>query len=152
MTANYALNFDGYWREPNVGGMPSVSGIYGVYACTYNSYGQTVSLERLLYIGEAANVHDRIADHEKWVEWRRQLRSGQVLCLNAALISGQSDRCRAEAAMIFAHKPPCNTECRDSFPFDATGISTTGCNALMKPFHTAYRTEDRVVAAFPRRW
>jgi hypothetical protein len=152
MTANYALNFDGYWREPNVGGMPSVSGIYGVYACTYNSYGQTVSLERLLYIGEAANVHDRIADHEKWVKWRRQLRSGQVLCLNAALISGQSDRCRAEAAMIFAHKPPCNTECRDSFPFDATGISTTGCNALMKPFHTAYRTEDRVVAAFPRRW
>lgn len=47
MTANYALNFDGYWREPNVGWMPSISGIYGVYACTYNSYGQTVSLERL---------------------------------------------------------------------------------------------------------
>lgn len=102
--------------------MPSGSGIYGVYACTYNQYQQTVLLQRLLYIGEGANVRDRIANHEKWSEWRRQLRAGEVLCLNAALISGQSDRCRAEAAMIFSHKPPCNTEYRDRFPYDTTSM------------------------------
>lgn len=152
MTTSYALNFGGYWREPNIGGMPSSSGIYGVYACTHNSYANNVTLQRLLYIGEAANVHDRIANHEKWIEWRKQLRMGEELCLNAALISGQSDRCRAEAAMIFAHKPPCNTEYRNSFPFDTTSISTTGNSALMQPTLTAYRTEDRTVAAFARRW
>jgi hypothetical protein len=152
MTANYPLNFDGYWREPNVGGMPSNSGIYGVYACTYDPYGKTVSLQRLLYIGEAADIRNRTVNHEKWGEWRRQLKSGEVLCLNAALISGQSDRCRAEAAMIFSHKPPCNTDYRDSFPFDTTNISTGGSNALMKSLLTAYRTEDRAVTAFVRRW
>jgi hypothetical protein len=151
MTTNYALDFGGYWREPNIGGMPSGSGIYGVYACTYDPYGRTVSLQRLLYIGEAANIHDRIANHEKWSEWRRQLRSGEVLCSNAALIFGQADRQRAEAAMIFTHKPPCNTEYRDCFPFDTATISTTGRNALMKSTVTAYRTGDPTVAAFLRR-
>ncbi len=151
-TQSYVLNFKGYWREPNIGGMPSSSGIYGVYACTYHPYAKSVSLQRLLYIGEAANVHDRIVNHEKWIEWRRQLNSGEVLSLNAALISGQSDRCRVEAAMIFTHRPPCNTEYRDCFPFDMTSISTTGSNELLKSTLTAYRTEDRTIAAFARRW
>ena len=92
MTMNYAINFTGYWREPNVGGMPSSSGIYGVYACTYDAYVNSVSLQRLLYIGEAADIHDRVANHEKWSEWRRQVRSGEVLCLNAALVFGQANR------------------------------------------------------------
>jgi hypothetical protein len=25
-----ALTFDGYWREPNISGLPAKSGIYGV--------------------------------------------------------------------------------------------------------------------------
>jgi hypothetical protein len=123
-----------------------------VAACVYNRNEETVSIQRLLYIGEAANIHDRIANHERWADWRRQLQSGEVLCLNAALVSGQNDRCRAEAAMIFSHKPPCNTEYRNSFPFNTTSISTTGSNTLMKPSLTAYRTQYRVVSAFARQW
>jgi hypothetical protein len=68
MTTNFALNFTGYWREPNIGGMPGCSGIYGVYACTYDAYAKSVSLQRLLHIGEAADIHDRVANHEKWSE------------------------------------------------------------------------------------
>src|ERR1700677_3154971 len=44
---NYSLNFDGYWREPNVGGLPAKSGIYGVYGCVYDATAKTVSLNRL---------------------------------------------------------------------------------------------------------
>jgi hypothetical protein len=152
MTMNYAINFTGYWREPNVGGMPSSSGIYGVYACTYTAYSNSVSLQRLLYIGEAADIHARIANHEGWGEWRRQVGSGEVLCVSAALISGQANRQHAEAALIFTHKPPCNTEYKDNFPFDTVTISTTGSNALMKSIVTAHRTEYPTVAAFARRW
>jgi hypothetical protein len=106
----------------------------------------------LLYIGEAADIHARVANHEKWSEWRRQVRGGEVLCLNAALIVGQANCQRAEAALIFTHKPPCNTEYKDCFPFDTATISTTGCNALMKSTVTAHRTEDPRVATFARRW
>jgi len=27
----YSIDFDGYWREPNKGGVPDKSGIYCVY-------------------------------------------------------------------------------------------------------------------------
>jgi hypothetical protein len=151
VTANYALKFDGYFHEPNVNWMPRGSGIYGVYACAHGPYHQ-VSVERLLYIGEGADVRDRVASHEKWREWRGQLHRGEALCFNVALIAGESDRCRAEAAMIFSHKPPCNTEYRDRFPFDATAVSVTGSSHLMKANVLAQRTEISPVLVFAKLW
>lgn len=147
---SYALTFDGYWREPNISGLPAKSGIYGVYACTYNEAGRTVSINRLLYIGEAGDVQSRVAGHEKLPAWKRQLKQGEVLCFNAALISPETDRQRAEAAMIFKHKPPCNTEYVDNFPFDTTTVTTGGKNSLMHASFTVVRTEK--AAALARRW
>jgi hypothetical protein len=151
-TKTYTLEFGGYWLQSAISGMPSGSGIYGVYACTHDVYQNRVLLQRLLYIGEAADIRGRIANHDKWSEWQRQLRIGEVLCLNAALIAGQSDRQRAEAAVIFKHKPPCNTEYRNSFPFDTTTVATGGCNALLEPFFTTLCTENQNAALFARRW
>lgn len=136
----YSLTFDGYWRAGAVAGLPASSGIYCVYACTHNAQSRTVSLKRLLYIGEAANIRDRVTIHERWDDWRRRLNFGEELCFNAALISPQADRERAEAAMIFKHKPPCNTQCVDSFPFDTTTIWTSGKNALLYPQFTVSPT------------
>jgi excinuclease UvrABC nuclease subunit len=153
MTAkSYALTFDGYWREPNISAMPAKSGIYGVYACTYNAAERTVSIRRLLYIGEAADVQGRVASHETLPAWKRQLQQGEVLCFNAALISPEADRRRAEAAMIFKHKPPCNTEYADNFPFDTTTITTSGKNTLMQPSFTVTRTEKAAAPVGGRRW
>lgn len=149
---SYALSFEGYWREPNISSLPAKSGIYGVYACTFNTQEKTVSINRLLYIGEGADVQARVAGHEKWPDWKRQLKQGEVLCLNAALISPEADRQRAEAAMIFKHKPPCNTEYVENFPFDTTTITTSGKNALMQPSFTVNRTEKATTASFARRW
>jgi hypothetical protein len=127
----YDLNFDGYWRAPNVSGLPTHSGIYCVYACTYDANNKTVDIKRLLYIGEGVDIRDRVTNHEKWKEWQGKLRPGEVLCFNAAPISPAADRERAEAAMVNYHKPPCNTVYVDYFPFDETTITTSGKNALL---------------------
>jgi excinuclease UvrABC nuclease subunit len=138
---SYSLEFDGYWLEAGLGNLPAKSGIYGVYRCTYDKVQNTVSLRELIYIGEAADVRDRVSGHNKWSAWRAQLKSGEVLCFNAALIGGESDRQRAEAAMIFKHKPRCNTTYVDAFPFDTTTVSTSGKNALIQSSFTVQGTE-----------
>lgn len=132
----YSLTFGGYWLADAVSGLPASSGIYCVYACSHNPFLERVSLRRLLYIGEAANVRDRVSMHERRHDWRNRLMTGEKLCFSAATISPQADRGRAEAAMIFKHQPPCNVLCKDNFAFDMTTISTSGHNALLQVYFT----------------
>lgn len=145
VTKSYNLSFEGYWREPKAGGLPPQSGIYCVYGCIHNVSANTVSLKRLIYIGEAENVRDRMASHEKRSQWKRHLGPGEELCVNAALISPQSDRERAEAAMIFKHKPPCNDEYVNGFPFDRTTIRTSGKSAFLSAEFTVQPTDARTL-------
>lgn len=137
----FELQFNGYWREPNIGGLPKKSGIYCVYSCTYDETRNTVSIQRLLYIGESKDVQGRVKGHPKKDEWKRQLRSGEVLCFNAADIEAAS-RERAEAALIYHHKPVCNVEYKDSFPFDKTTVTTSGLSARLSRTFTVYRTRS----------
>lgn len=137
---SYDLDFDGYWRAPNIGGLPAKSGIYCVYACVHNVREKTVTIRRLLYIGESENVQSRVAGHERWKDWERELKAGEELCFNIALISPATDRQRAEAAMIHHHKPPCNLEYVHTFPFDTTTVATTGKNAKLDSYFTVHTT------------
>ena len=127
MAKSYSLLFTGYYLETS--SLPTQSGIYCVYACTEVPASRSVSVRKLLYIGEAANVQNRVDGHERRQDWARGLQRGEVLCFSAALIAPESDRQRAEAAMIHHHKPPCNVEYVWSFPYDQTTISTSGQNA-----------------------
>ena len=133
-TKTISLEFDGYWREPNKGGVPDKSGVYVVYECYYDPQEKTVSLKKIIYMGEAGNVRDRIDGHEKWPEWREQVRAGNQICFSFAPV-GNLDRERAEAALIFKHKPPTNTEYVNSFPFDQTTVNSKGKTALL---HTSF--------------
>lgn len=137
---NYSLDFDGYWRAPNISGLPAKSGVYCVYACVHNVSEKTVTLRRVLYIGEAENIQTRVAGHERWKDWERELKAGEELCFNAALISPAADRQRAEAAMIHQHKPPCNVEYVHAFPFDTTTVATSGKNAKLDSYFTVHTT------------
>jgi excinuclease UvrABC nuclease subunit len=155
MQKSYALEFDGYWLEAGLGNLPAKSGIYGVYLCTYDKVQNTVSLRELIYVGEAANVRDRVGGHEKSVAWRAKLKSGELLCFNTALVAGESDRQRAEAAVIFKHKPCCNTTYVDAFPFDTTTVSISGKNALMQSSFMVQRTDApaaKAMSGYSRRW
>ncbi len=127
---SYSLDFDGYWLETNWGSLPAKSGIYCIYAGTHNPEKNTVSLRRVLYIGESGNVRNRVPENPRTRrdKWARELRAGEVLCASCAEISPAAARERAEAAMIFHHKPPCNVEYTENFPFDKTTIHTSGKN------------------------
>lgn len=133
------LAFDGYWREVNKGGIPAESGIYGVYACTYNKDQDTVSLRELVYVGESSNVNSRIGNHERLADWKKRLRLGETLCYSFAKV-GEDDRIRAEAAVIFHHKPPCNVEYKYSFPFADTTVKASGRHAKIDATFTVYHT------------
>lgn len=135
----YSIDFDGYWREPNKGGVPDKSGIYCVYTCTFDQKAKTVSLKKLVYIGESGNVRDRIADHEKQEDWESHLKQDQQLCYSFGAVTAAS-RERCEAAMIFKHKPPENTEYVDSFPYDQTTMNLSGKTALLNTSFTVNRT------------
>ena len=134
----FSIEFDGYWRDQNKGGVPAKSGIYCVYECTFNAQANTVSLNKLIYIGESENVHDRIDGHEKYDDWKKHVRSGNELCFSFGAVPGAS-RERCEAAMIFKQKPPENTEYRESFPFDETTMNLSGKVALLTPTFTVNR-------------
>jgi excinuclease UvrABC nuclease subunit len=130
-SSNYNVTFSGYWLDTNITGMPDSSGVYCVYACTYNAFANQVSLLRLLYIGEAVSVRERIQGHEKWSDWTRQISLGERLSFSTAGVTYPANRTRIEAALIFWHKPTCNTEYVNHFPFSNTVVSTSGTNALL---------------------
>ena len=138
---SYSLKYDGYWREPNIKHIPAKSGVYSVYACTYNKTENTVDLRKLIYIGESQNARDRISGHEKWKAWRRHLNAGEQLCFNFAPIT--AERLRVEAALINHHKPPENTEFVNDFPYDQTTVETGGRSSLLSQRFTVYRTRYR---------
>jgi excinuclease UvrABC nuclease subunit len=138
---NYELEVDGYWREPKKNGVPNVSGIYCVYSCVFNKTKEksTVTLKKLIYIGESKDVRDRLSSHEKQTLWEKHLNKGEVLCYSVAKVS-PNDRHRCEAALINKHTPPENTEYSDAFPFDETKITLSGkINKLNNSF-TVHRS------------
>lgn len=135
----YSQVFNGYWREVNKNGLPAASGVYCVYEATYNRTANSVVLHRLIYIGESENIRNRIATHEKTNEWKRYVRYGNELCFSSSLVNG-SDRLQVEAALIYEHKPPVNTEYKYEFPFDTTTIYTSGCNAFIRDSFTVHST------------
>ena len=135
-----SIEFNGYWRDENKSGLPNKSGIYCVYECTHNVSQKTVTIHKLIYIGESENVKNRVANHEKYNDWLKHVRSGNGLCFSFGGVRSV-DRNRSEAAMIFKHKPPENEEYRDSFPFDKTTMSLSGKTALLNTYFTVDRTE-----------
>ena len=108
--ADYDLYFDGYYfcgpyKRPKISAWHNVSGIYCVYACRYQA-GETVP-SRLLYVGQARKLRDRITRHEKRYQWLRSLNDGEALCYSVAAFPFFR-RAHVEAAMIFEHQPPFN--------------------------------------------
>lgn len=129
----FKQNFGGYWREPNKNGLPAKSGVYCVYECTYNAEENAVAIHKLIYIGESADVNQRVVNHEKLKDWEKHVSAGNQLCYSFTEVDSNS-RVRVEAAFINHHKPPVNTEYKNDFPFDKTIVQTEGKNALLSRY------------------
>jgi len=135
----FNTNIQGYFRDKNKSGIPNHSGVYFVYVASFNLHTEKVTLNNLIYIGESDNVNTRIQNHEKYDEWQTYLSQGQELCYSTCRIDGD-DRLRVEAAYIFRHKPPVNTEYKNSFQFDQTTVISTGETTFINTNFTVYRT------------
>lgn len=127
----YSLYFRGYWREINKNGIPSKSGVYLVYRCVYDAQNNTVGLKEIIYIGQAENVHERIANHEKLDDFKAQLQRGEELCYSVAEVSS-SDLDVVENALIFAQKPILNDKLKNSFNYGAVTVKLDGRCACMR--------------------
>jgi len=141
----FTVEFGGYRRETYVKNIPSISGVYCVYEGTLNvkkDEPDTVSLHKLIYIGEAGDINDRInKPHEKWDDWKKHVREGKLLWFSYAEIQDEKDRKRVECALIFQHKPPENEECKNLFTYDKTTIITENMNEFLEPEFTVEKTE-----------
>ena len=143
-----ALWFQGNWREENAGHVPKRSGIYVVYECSLNappqtvalSLPKTVTLRQIIYVGEAGDVNDRVAKHEKWPKWRQYCGKGNEICFSFAAVNGP-DRARGEAALIYRHQPPANDQYKDTFPFDETTMFLEGETGLLESIFVVERDE-----------
>ena len=132
LTKTISFIFDGYWREKNIASIPNKSGIYGVYICKYNPVKEgnkdTVTLKKLIYLGQAEKVQDHISKHKKWEKWRKELSENEQICFSFSAKTSP-DRERGECALIFYHKPICNNKCKKLFPHeDTTVISSANVN------------------------
>lgn len=113
--SEYNLNFRGYWIDAHTSAIPTVSGVYLVYRCTYDVEG--VTLKELLYIGQSVDLNARINDHEKKKVFLRECKEGETICYSVAEVS-KNDLDVVENALIFAQKPRLNTQLKDSFEHD----------------------------------
>lgn len=135
---NYTLDFRGYWLDKNKHALPAESGVYCVYAATYNQNLDTVLLQNVLYIGKAVDVRARHMNHEGKPSWERQLKAGQVLCYSFASLASRS-LVICESALIYKHKPVCNDLGKESFLHEATHVVTKGRNALLVADFTVFQ-------------
>ena len=115
------------------------SGLFCVYECTHDEQEKTVSLNKLLHIGEADDARNKLANHEKYDNWKKHVKSGNTLCFSFGAL-GSYNRKRVKAAMVYKHKPPENTKYKDSFPFDRTKVSLSGKIALLTETFEINRT------------
>lgn len=133
--ADYDLYFDGHYfcgarQRPKISPWANCSGIYCVYTCTY--HGQLSVPSRLLYIGQAVKLRERITRHEKRHLWLRALQPGETLCYSIASFP-LFGRVHIEAAMLFEHQPPFNEHRTNWFGFQDATVRTHGKNAWLSP-------------------
>lgn len=127
----YNVTFKGYRRDVNKSGLPSYGGIYMVYCCKYNANEQTVTLRKLIYIGKAINLHDRICYHDRYEDFKRQLQQGEQLCYSYASVS-PNEVDVVENGLIFMQKPDLNEDLTDCFNYPDSEFSIEGACSLLR--------------------
>lgn len=126
----YNVLFNGYRRDVNKAGLPTYSGIYIVYRCTFNEEKQTVSLKELLYIGQAKNIQERISTHDKRQEFMNALNGDEQICYSYAEVKEQ-DLNIVENALVYAQKPRLNKDLVDSYKYEPTQFNIEGKCSLL---------------------
>lgn len=121
MEKTYDLKIIGYFDD--VAKMPDRTGVYFVFAGTYNDSDKKIYSLRILYIGKAEEgINKRLSNHEKYENFKGALRDGESLWFTYILVDKQ-DCARVEAAFIYHCQPTLNDSEKDSFNYDKTTIN-----------------------------
>jgi len=121
----YDIDFKGYWRDEMVSTMPTYSGIYFVYRCTYNSDQDVVSLKELIYVGQADNLKKRICDHRSHERFQKQLLAGETLCYSCAKVD-KEDIAIVHRALLLMQQPVLNRLTASDIKFGRAEFHLTG--------------------------
>lgn len=132
---HYDITFKGYRRDCNKSGLPHYSGIYIVYRCRYIPETDKVQLSKIIYIGQAEDINERLNNHEKYNDFLAECAAREEICYAYANVAVE-ELDIIENALIFAQKPELNTQLVDSFNHEASSFTIDGACALLE--HTDY--------------
>ena len=100
-----------------------------MYRCNDNE--QTVTLRKLIYIGKAINIHDRVCNHNRYEDFKRQLLQGEQLCYSYASVS-PNEVDAVENGLVFMQKPELNEDLTDRYYYPDSEFSIEGACSLLK--------------------
>lgn len=118
------LRFDGYWTDKNY--LPTYGGVYIVSAVRI--INNTVVNARILYIGQAYNIHRRHVEdgpHEHFGDFVNELHIGERLGYTCAPVDGRSLD-KVENALVYMQQPPVNGDLKRSYSHGADKFQITG--------------------------
>lgn len=107
--------------------LPHNQGIYCIYKCKpWTLLTMTFpDQKKIRYIGQAKDLYNRLAGHEKVEECQKELEDGEELYFTWALISDEKTLNVAEAALIHHFRPFHNSDFKDHFPFANTHVTVS---------------------------
>ena len=118
-------NFKGYFDIED-GSLPKTSWIYVLYEYAPES-GRGFNLQQIVYVGQTKDFSSRVPEHIG--EWN--LAPGSKLYVTYAEFD-EDYLDWAEAALVFALKPPFNEYLKDKYQYQDTRLIITGAMQLMK--------------------
>ena len=90
----YNVTFNGYRLDRDKSGLPTYGGIYLVYCCIYSAETNRVTLNRLIYIGQSVNICDRVNNHDRYEDFKAELRDTVLfLCIGSSCGYGCCRKC-----------------------------------------------------------
>lgn len=126
----YNLHFEGSLSDTLKQRLPVYSGIYLVYRGKFDAKDKLFYCKEILYIGQAVNIRDRVANHERRNDFYAQLRKDESIFYSYAQVDS-SILNKIENALIYTMKPCLNSMGKDSYQYSAIHVVSDGACALL---------------------
>jgi hypothetical protein len=140
---NYNKTFQGYYRYEKRNAIPADQGVYAVMSCKYQEKSKSVMLTKLLYIGQATDLNQRLNNHDHLNCWKKHLKPGEEICFNFTLIDDSDDLDRIEATLIYVNMPPCNEQGLENFNYLPTTVTCQGRYEMIQKVNVASKKTVR---------
>lgn len=140
------LVMHGWFKEAEPSGLPDETGLYLVFGGIPLENGNAY-IKHLIYIGQAQDIKDRIADHEKKPKFEDKLAEGESLYYYCVYLKNK-DLDESEGAMIKyfnRHADIINDKCTESFTsnYDVIDVALTGKIPSILNDHTSFRVSPK---------